>query len=260
MQPTRHFSRNDTGMTIVETVIVVTIITAVILGFILALDRTLTEASRTGAIANLNSQASRAIDRIEHEVVSASKFHATIASPFSDPYEPGAGWSHVGDGENDRVLILSQPATSLRDRATSRELTYQDGPSYTCSATDLRYNPVHTYRAILFVDNNTLYKRFLTDETTALCNSQIQKQSCPADAIGTWPAICEVRDEVIARDVSDFDVSYYRAGESSAIADAYTDPSLLAKAVSVDVVLTLSEPSGADPASSTVTIHATRAN
>lgn len=258
MQPTQR-SNPGLGMTIIEITIVVTMLSLVILGFMVSLDRLLSEARKTGAQANYDSLASSAIDRIEEEVRIASAFNPNISSPYSDPYAPSGGWDYSGSGTTDRVLILSSPATTMRERASTNIQTYQDSVTFNCTS-ELTYNPAHHYRAILFVDDGILYKRFLTDTTTALCNSQIQKQSCPSSSIGSWPSECRARDEVIARDVSEFAVDYYRSNEIDPMDDAYTEPDTLTDAVAVVVRLTLRQPAGGDPSSATVQFRIARTN
>lgn len=228
------------GVTLVEIMIVIVMIPLIIVAFIFVLDNTLYSAHQTAARAEYQSAVARAADRLEHDIRLASAFTADISGPFGDDYEPTAGWTYAGTGADNRVLILSLPATTVRDGANSRTTVYEDTATYNCT-TELRRNPVLTYRAVYFIDNGTLYKRFLTDTSTASCGAQIQKQSCPADDIASWPASCEARDEVIATNVSRFSIDYLQYGLSAPLPDQYTDTAAPTLARSVQITLTLSK-------------------
>lgn len=251
-----HFSR---GVSLIEIAIVVTILPLIITAFILVLDKTMNDAHKLAKQAAYDSSNTLAMERLEHDIKLATGFGSTVSSPFSDPYQPVGGWDYAGSGTSDRVLILSVPATTVRENATTRTTVYKDSASFNCS-TELAYNPIHTYRAIYFVDNSTLYKRFLTDTATATCNTQIQKQSCPVADIASWPGICQARDEVIATEVSGFSITYRQDNAGGALPDQYSDSSAPGLARSVTITLTLSDPSSSAPASSTMNQTISRVN
>lgn len=245
----------------IEVAIAITILPLIITSFILVLDQTLYEARNTAVQTKLDNESSLAIDWLEQDIRLSSEFKSTISTPFDDDYQPSGGWSYVGDGENQRVLILSIPSTTLRSGTSSRILTHVDGGTYNCDEGDqLTYNPVLTHRAIYFVSDGNLYKRYLTDTTTATCNDQIQKQSCPAANEESWPSACKARDELIASNVSQFSVDYYDPYETNPISNAYSDASTLSSAQAVGVTITVSQESGGNTINSTVSLKSSRVN
>lgn len=259
--PMRHMQRTNghhLGISLIEIIIAITIIPLIVASFILVLDKTLTEARRTAIQTTLDSSSSFAIDWLEQDVRIATGFNSTVGGVYSDTYAPDGGWEYEGEGADNRVLILSLPATSLRAGTSSRILTHIDG-AYNCT-TELTYNPVLTYRAIYFLKDGNLYKRYLTDTTTDTCNPQIQKQSCPVAQIESWSSACKARDELLATDVSEFSIDYYNASETTPIANAYSDSSVLSTAQAVGITLTLSQTSGSNTIDSTVSLKSSRIN
>lgn len=252
-------NRFTAGVTLVELALVITIMPLIITSFVLVLDKTLADARHSALQANYDGDSAFAADWLEHDIRLAAQFNTDISSQFSDPYEPGGGWDYSGSGSNDRVLILSLPATTVRDGSDSRDIVHEDSGTYNCT-TELVYNPILTYRAVYFVDNGTLYKRTLTDTTTATCNSQVQKQSCPAADIGSWPTICEARDEVLVTDVSQFSVNYYPAHDTDVLPDQYTGSEPLNVAQAAEITLTISEPGASTPVTSKITLKTSKVN
>lgn len=246
------------GITIIELLIAIVIISSTLVGMILMLTRAMSDARFAATRTELDSKLSLALTRLEDDVQLATQFEGDIAGPYADTYAPVGGWDYSGDSATERVLILSMPATVDRSGTPGRILTYQNDASFNCT-TELTYNPVHTYRTVYFVDNQTLYKRFVTDTTTSLCNAQVQKQTCPADQIGSWPAECEARDEVIATNITEFSIDYVLGGESEAIPSQYTDPQLIRDSKAAIVTLRMGSSSPSAP-ESIATLRLTRVN
>lgn len=255
MRHTRAFSASvSRGVTLIEITIVIVIMPVIVTSFVFVLSSTLHNAHETAARAEYQSSLALAVDRLEHDIRLATAFNSNIGAPFSDSYQPVSGWNYSGTGPDNRVLILSLPATTVRDGAATRTTVYEDSPAYNCT-TELRNNPVLTYRAVYFVEDTTLYKRFLTDTSTATCAPQIQKQTCPAADIASWPSSCEARDEVIATNVSQFSVDYLQHGLATPLPDQYSDASAVALANSVKISLALSKNSSSEiTTDTTVTI------
>lgn len=212
------------------------IISTSLIGLIVILTTAMNDARSAATTTKLDSDLSFALTRIEDDVKLASQFNGSPEPVFSDSYAPGGGWSYMGNGTDDRVLILTLPATLDRAGTPGRILTYTNDVSFNCDAL-LTYNPIHTYHAVFFVENQTLYKRFLIDSTTPLCNTQAQKQTCPADQFASWPTECEARDEIIATDVLEFSIDYSLSGDSAPVPNQYTNPSVIedAKAATVTI-------------------------
>jgi prepilin-type N-terminal cleavage/methylation domain-containing protein len=247
------------GVTLIEITIVITILPLIITAFILVLDKTLGDAKTVAAQSTYDITSSLAIDRMEDDVRASTAFNSSVSAPYSDPYQPVAGWNYVGTGSTDRVMILSLPATTVRENATTRSVAYQDSATYDC-ATQLTLNPIMTYRAIYFVNNATLYKRFLTDTTTPTCATQIQKQTCPSASIASWPSICKARDEVIAEDVLAFSVDYHQDRSADALPNQYTDTGALSIARAATITLKIGKITNSKSTTSTQTLRIVRMN
>jgi len=212
-----------------------------------------------------SSELEFAADWLERDVRFASVFNPGVTTPFADSYAPSGGWSYMGQGINKRVLILSSPASSLRQGTDTRVPTYIDGPEFDCSPAQMTYNPTLYYRSIYFLDGNTLYKRYLVDQTTPTCNSRIQKQSCPASQKASWPTLCGASDETIATNVTQFNVDYYTSKDENPdtnlpIPNQYSDPEKLGDAESVALQLTMTQPDSAKPVTATIKIRTTKVN
>lgn len=246
------------GVTLIELLIVVTLIPLIIVSFIFVLDSIMRDAAESTAQAQLSSDVSFASDWLEMDVRSATNFESSIDTAYTDSYEPSGGWEYTGNGQDDRVLILSLPSTTLRDGTSNREITYQDD-TFDCSS-QMTLNPIMTYRAVYFVDNGTLFRRLLTDTTTATCNDQIQKQSCPAADMASWPSSCEARDEILAENVAVFSIDYYNSNDELPIDDAYTDASTLLTAKTVGITITAAKTIGSETVESTVNLRTARVN
>ena len=246
--------RRQRGVTLVELVIVVTLIPIIILGFILLLNSILIDSKRSAISAAYQADLGFAMDRIEHDVKYAAGFATEITPPHSDSNQPSGGWSYAGSGDNKRTLILVSPATTLAQGANTRSIVYTDD-TFDCS-TNMSYNPPLMYRSIYFLDGTTLYKRFLIDSTTDTCNGPgIQKQSCP-----TGYPDCGARDEIIAKDIREFSIDYYQARDDSPLPDQYTNPEQVSVADAVRIKITMTQPNNANPISESITLKTARVN
>ncbi len=256
MLPTRHF--NSRGVTLIELLIVVTLIPLIIVSFIVVLDKVMQDAAESTARAQLSSDVSFASDWLEKDIRTAVSFESATAPPYNDSYDPATGWDYAGTASGNRVLILSLPSTTLRDGTSNREITYEDG-GYNCS-TQMTYNPIMTYRAVYFVNEGTLYRRILTDTTTPTCNAQIQLQSCPEADKLSWPSGCEAQDEVLATNISQFSIDYFNSNDDDPLEDVYTDDSLLITAKTVGITLKAAKTIGNSTVDASVSLRTARIN
>lgn len=260
MQPTRRFSAaQSAGITLIELLVAMVVISISLVGLIFILTHAMNDARFAAAQTELDTKLSFALKRIEDDVRIASGFNGSVGAAFSDSYEPVGGWDYSGNATDDRVLILTMPATVERAGSTGQILSYRDDAAYNCTS-ELTLNSIHTYRAVFFVENQTLYKRFLTDTATSLCDSQAQKKTCPVADIGSWPSECEARDEVIAENVEGFSIDYLRGGETTSIGSQYSNENYIQGAKAVSVTLTLRSNPGESAAVSSATLRMTRLN
>jgi Tfp pilus assembly protein PilE len=264
MQYLRH-SRPDSrrriaGFTVVELAIVITIVPLLTMVFIMMLYTSVLESRRTSAQAVYDSRSQVAMDWIEHDIRYATSFAEAVDQTKypsdTNNYSPGVQFAYTGQptpNASARSLILTLPATTGHQLSSSRNLIYLSSPNG-CSTPS--YNPPLLYTAVFFVKNSVLYKRTIPDTASTTCGGTVyQKLSCPRSVAG-----CQVRDEIVAANVSQFMIDYYDASGSTTPLDVYNDSSLLATAVAANVTLTLTQQSVAKPAVSTITLKTTRAN
>lgn len=206
----------------------------------------------------MSNEVSHALWYMEDSVRLAGDFMATVPNTFVDAYGPhNAGtagaeaWSYKGDSATSRVLITQNYSTTVNALNTGRQPVFRNTGTFNCT-TEMYYQPQLTYISVYFVRNNTLYHRVLTDRTSPLCpgNSQQQKQSCPPYITSGRHASCETNDEILATNVSNFTVAYYRITQNNTsvqLDPSYTsnNPLVLATADYAEVTLTESARNGA---------------
>lgn len=249
---------NARGVTLIELALVIAVIPILLIGFFLLLTTVMNDSKQVSLQANADTESLFASSWLERDLRNAVSYQTTVSAPYTDPYQPSGGWSYSGSGETDRVLIAALPATTLREGTPGRVAVYAQEAGLNCT-TELFLNPIHTYRAVYFVDDNTLYKRHLTDTTTTTCGTQIQRQSCPEADRASWPAVCDAPDEVVANDVIDFRVDYVAPGTNLPLPDQYTGGGIsVAKAVRISLVI--GEDSGKNSSRSSRTIFVARAS
>jgi hypothetical protein len=214
----------------------------------------------------------QALSYINEAAVSTNDFQTGISSPFTDAYGPndlgssGAqAWTYKGKSSTNRVLITQNYATTVNALNTGRQPVFENTAAFNCT-TQMSYQPQLVYMTIFFVKNNTLYRRILTDTTTAVCagNTQQQKQSCPPYiASGSLDATCKANDEILATNVTGFSVDYFQIasdGTSTQIDPTYasSDPTILTAADYINLTITASANSGGT--TTTMTQRMTKVN
>ena len=108
------------------------------------------------------------------------------------------------------------------------------------------------------MNHGVLYRRILIDTTSPRCPGQklAQKQSCPASAFtASKPAVCQARDEAIAKNVRVFAVQYLK-DDDTPVARQYTTggESHLVEASRVKITLTIAAPPSSETQSTTLSI------
>ena len=256
MQPTKRRFRQK-GFTIVELAVVIVILGGVFPLFISLLLGAYGDTFTLDTKTKTNSQVTQAIWYMDDNVRVANRYATTVPSQFSDAYGPhNAGtsgveaWSYKGDSSTSRVLITQSYATSANPLNSGRQPVFVNTPDFNCT-TQMYYQPQLTFMTIYFVKDGTLYRRVLTDTTTALCagNTQQQMRSCPPYITSGRDASCQTNDEVLATNVTQFLVQYYQttqAGSDVAIDPGYasTDPTILDAADYANVTITTSFKNG----------------
>lgn len=265
------FNKGQRGFTIVEIVIVIVILGGIFPLFISLLLNMYNDAFKLDDKVKSNSQVMQAVWYMDDNVRVASAYRADVPSQFTDAYGPhnsgtaGAeAWSYKGDSETSRVLITQSYATSANPLSTGRQPVFIDTVDFNCT-TQMYYQPQLTYITVYFLKDGTLYRRILTDTTTALCagNSQQQRTSCPPYITTGRHSSCQANDEVLATNVTDFSVQYFQttqAGMDTPIDPTYTstDPDILVAADYASVTITTSLKDG--DVVNTVTQRMTKVN
>ena len=240
----------SSGFTIVEVGIIVPIIMLVALALFEVLFSFVHSTAVEKGRVDIAYEKQTAINTVESDVRLATSFLTTKEANMPDPYSnfPDSGpWSYAGDGTN-RVLILQSNATSDNPLTGSRQPVYI-GSGAACTPANLQYDNLLSYDTVYFVKNSVLYRRRLVDpgppatSTQTCAPQQYQKLSCPTVdqlAPATRNASCGANDEVVARDVSGFNVDYYTDGSSTTKLDAYgADSGAVTAASSIGVTLSM---------------------
>ncbi len=256
-----RFSRTSSspGFSIVELALVIAIIPLITLVFIAMLYTAINESRRSATKTTYDSRAQIAMDWLEHDIRYATNFLTTVNNAqYPDPndYGPaGTEFSYSGQSSSLRTLIITSPATSDISLNTNRNLIFKKDTPFPC--TSAQDNEPLEYLSVYFVKNNTLYKRTIPDTTSAICgptSSIRQKLSCPRSV-----ASCTVFDEIVAENVTQFSINYHRASPPSLL-NVYTTSNLMADAIAADITITITQPSGSNPISSTISLKITKVN
>lgn len=264
------------GFTLIEIGIIVPILIVMVLIIFDALMSMIRASTLETAKINVTYDRQIAMSNIESDLVLASLYLATADTIYPDPYDPDSGWSYEGSGQNERVLIARMYATTLNPLDPNRRPAFQNDnePSNAaCTSANLFSNPVQEYNVIYFVSDGNLFRRRLIDTTNTLCSpGQYQKLSCPsqedlsAQGLGTRDSTCSADDELIASDVSAFNIQYYGSKTSNTPLSVYSGDTaenraeLVTTAADAEVSLTLSRKIGGNTVSSSSTLRFSKLN
>lgn len=210
----RHSSRNNQdGITLVEILVVITILsTLIFLIFTVLFDFLKSNYSIMGATVQTNDTRS-ALHMIESDVSTSIGFASepTISDPISYAWR----WTgYPSPSETSRVLITKNYATTKAKSDPTRELVFSRASD--CTAGLVNNN-------IYYVHDSNLYRRTIVDPETAggRCGSEpAQKQTCRADQSN---AACRAGEALIASNVTEFKVDYFaQPTDAAPIANAYS--------------------------------------
>lgn len=257
--------RYEDGFTLVELIVVITLIPLIIAAFISTLYGIVNDGQQQTFQLKLDEDARDAIHSIEQDIRTGTSFAASIPTTFTDPYGPdnaGTAWSFSGSSVSSRSLLIMGLATTASNQSQNRTPIYVDGPVYNCT-TEIGLNPILPVMTIYFVRDRVLYRRILTDTTSIVCGGVMsQKQSCPIELMGSWNIVCRARDEVRARNVSSLQIDYYRERQTTPEAGVYADPSAenMALLDDAEVTLTLTGTGGNQGRTTTQKLRIARLN
>jgi type II secretory pathway pseudopilin PulG len=262
--------KREDGFTLVEIGVVVPIIMVIAIGLFAFMFSYLLSSNREQTRLNQLYAQSDALGRIEADIRLTNGFLATndTATPDTyDKYSSGkAAWSYAGAGTSGpQVLIVREYSTTGNPLASTRAPVYQKIDSSTDCSTITNIGQPLTYDIVYFVANATLYRRVLTNPspTTNFCSTPYQQTSCPSLttlAPSSRNASCQADDEVLAKGVSNFMVSYYDSGNSTTALNAYTDQTLLSTALSVNVTIVSTGRTYGEPVTTNMSLRMTTKN
>lgn len=263
--------RSRAGLTIIELVVAIGILAVLfpLFAFVLSMYK---DTLYLNDRISMDTDSVQALGYMEDNIRTASTFLATVAAEYPDAYgrhnagtAGGEAWTYKGDSVTSRILMTRNYATTANPLSTGRQPVFKNTPDFNCT-TQLYYQPQLNYVTIYFVKDGTLYRRILTDTTTALCagSAQQQKRTCPPYiAVGSRHASCQAEDEVLTTNVSSFTVEYYQVnqiGVGTQIDPSYAsvDPTILSAADYATATITKMKRGGT--VTSTVTQRMTKVN
>lgn len=275
---------NNSGFTLTELLVTISIMSLILVVFVAGLISMFTVTAREKIVLenNLNMQAG--MERLEQDIRYSVEFLPYVKSPFQDPYgQDGRGneWSLNGldNDSSKRVLILKSYSTVGRSFSAKRDLVYinvdpSDPKPQSCSSSNRLLNPKLSYLTIYFIKDGNLYRRLVTDLKTPICNlgkshgtdNKIgQKQTCPPDIpIASRQALCKAQDEIVLRNVSEFNIDYYREGSKNPIDGVYNNdsknPDILFEAESANLSISVSRKFGGKDVTSNMKLKIAKVN
>ena len=272
IQPTKKMLADKRGFTIVELALVIVFLGVLVPIFSFLLVNMYQDSFYLNDKVKSNAETVQALLFMEEGVRNSASFERALPAQYTDFYgahnagSSGAeAWSYVGDGASARVLMTQNYSTTVNALSNGRQPVFVNTPDFNCT-TDMYYQPQLKYLTIYFVKDSTLYRRILTDKTTALCagNTQIQKQTCPPSiADASRDSSCEAYDEVLVNNVSSFSVNYFQInteGASTPIDPTFSssDADILTTVDYADVTITTTTPGGGE--SNSLTQRMTKVN
>lgn len=263
----RRPTTQNQGFTLIEVAIIVPIIILTAIFLFNLLWSILSTSDVDRARLNMIHDRQTAMSIIEKDVALTSRYLTGIDAGLTDNYPPtsnGGAWSYLGDSATSRFLLLRTYSTTENPLSSTRQPVFV-GSGTDCDPANLYFNNVQRYDLIYFVKNNNLYRRHLVNTATATCATQYQKTSCPsaADLGAAQHASCGADDELILKNVSNFDIQYYDAKTSTTPLDVYAvgaDPVLVTSAVDVKISITVSTQAGGHGVSTSSSLRISKLN
>lgn len=202
-------TKSQSGFTIVELVVVITVL-SILIGLVLTTLGSFYQSNTTSLSQTVQSTDTRSVLRsIENDLVTSSGFLATTSmvpvNPTGSDNIDGI-WSYKGTDAlhpNNRVLISSNYATDKPASDETRSLIFCNSGSQ-----PLINNLVYFVAKDPNSTKYNLYRRTMIGTGTGCTATPFQKQSCaPAKASINPP--CQSSDAVLLYDVENFTIDYY---------------------------------------------------
>ncbi|PID31521.1 hypothetical protein CR983_00670 [Candidatus Saccharibacteria bacterium] len=257
--------RSTRGFTLVELTTAIAIFAIMILMFFSFVYPMIFSSRINSLQAEMAQNAQFALDEMATSSQYVSAFLPEPDGSFSDSYAPSSKWNYRGDDAEHRVLITRNYETNTNLLNSKARQIYRRHISSDCwnSVGEVweTFNPVFSNNTIYFVKDGTLYRRWLTIDTSgSRCGNQPSPylhQTCPGNCSSVTPPVSaphyRAYDSVLAHNVESFTVEYFAAGgvPIDNIYDSATRDKLVNGAIYAKVTLKITNTYGTRSASYT---------
>ncbi len=235
-------TRNHHGFTIVELIVVMTVL-SILIGLTLTTLGSFYQSNTTSLSQTIQTTDTRSVLRaIENDLINSSGFLATTSMTAADPTGSDnavGAWSYKGNDPlhpTNRVLISRNYATDKPATDDTRSLIFCS-PGSQPLANNLIYFVAKDPNGSLY----NLYRRTMVGTGTGCTGTPFQKQSCAAAKVAINPP-CKSTDAVLLHDVHNFTVDYYATPDKQeTIVDQYgVGESSIANTKSIKITVTTS--------------------
>lgn len=237
--PSISTNHRQTGFTIVEIVVVISVLT-LLMGLVMTTLYSFYQDNTTSLSQTVQSTDTRTVLRtIENDLVTSSGFLTTTSMAPTSPTGADnidSSWSYKGNDTskpNNRVLISQAYATDKPSSDETRTLVMCTGDQ------PLINNLVYFAAKDPSTNEYNLYRRTMTGTSTGCTPTPLQKQSCAPDKLAMSPP-CQAADAVLLRNIESFTVDYYATAEQhTPIIDQYgAGESSIPSAKSIKITVT----------------------
>lgn len=215
----RTWRQAQSGLTIVELIVVLSILGTLIL-FVFTTLYDIYQSNVAALQTSTQTTNNRtALHAIEDDLSLATGYLSTVSSPTTPQgsNNDASSWGFKGSGATSRVLISQSYATTDASTSSSRALVYYSSGG--CGNPDTSALAQNTY--IYFVRNQTLYRRTIIPTSTCP-PGPFQKSTCTAGQAAT---ICQAGDAVLLENVTSFVPQYFANTTDATPIDVYNEPS-----------------------------------
>lgn len=251
-----HMVAGKRGFSIIELTVVMVILSVVVLSLLAGLVTMLGEAHKNKVRTEMNQKLEFATTEIDRGVRFSTEYLRKLPSEYNDYYGYGVvklsspyDWDMSGQGAGDRALILEQTATTTHPMDGGNSFSYLDvDDGWDCSDWYLvQRKPRIKYNSVFFVRDGNLYRRYVSNLSLNACPGYEQyiKTTCPPEINVASDPNCYAHDEILARNVTRFDIDYYRNNNNNPpvpqLRNVYSSGNTIASAVGIDSILVTME-------------------
>ncbi|MFT4532599.1 MAG: type II secretory pathway pseudopilin PulG [Candidatus Saccharimonadales bacterium] len=219
--------KEERGISIVELLIALPIISIILVTLISALFILYTSALAESARSNLRTSGQTLLINLQDELLFTISYGETIDVLLTDPFEPSGGWVYDSSPE---TLIINEVALDSTRRDDTRNIIRQlINP---CATSIPTANPVAINSIIYYVEDNPdsdydyFKKRTVTPEyslcaidtvtgdpcepLSSTCRGNAKVTTCPQASVGT--GTCGDADSILSENVISLELTYFAEG------------------------------------------------